>query len=377
MKAAALRHLLLDCARQAAATAGEDGRLLLQGIAQSLTVARDGTWFELRWKDARGEHTLDVPLTAFSFYVTGDNPAAVARRRGVLDLRAANWASASEVLGRMVAVSGGTLSQGPETYRFVPPTARRVDAYFPLSSTGVTVASAATAAWVGGPLAGVGAFFATALALVVFRLGAASAGQKEPALLEEAIVACSVAATPLAGQPTPLALVLLAAAAPCVAEISKGSPWSWLVAGLAGAPAFALGAPGVAALVVLLLARFASSWMMPDRFSWTGACLYALGGLAGLLLPQQWLALSGETPGMLVLVPGILFACSFASWWFHGVHQRVYPWYAQLAMAVAACAAIGRPGWVALAGTAGLGLVLGARVIRNFRQSRRAPRETI
>jgi hypothetical protein len=133
----------------------------------------------------------------------------------------------------------------------------------------------------------------------------------------------------------------------------------------------------VAALVVLLLARFASSWMMPDRFSWTGACLYALGGLAGLLLPQQWLSLSGETPGMLVLVPGILLAGSFASWWFHGVHLRVYPWYAQLAMAVAACAAIGQPGWGALAGTAGLGLVLGARVIRNFRQSRRAPRETV
>lgn len=373
MKAAALRHLLLDRARHAIASGGDNQRSSLHSIVRSLSVTRDGSWFEIRWKDSGGERTLNVPLSTFAFYVTGDNPAAVAKRQGTLNLRAANWEAAADVLGRMVA-SGGSFSHGGETYGHVLPSAPPVASHASPYSIGLTVIAAVTAGWLGGPLAGVGVLLATALSLMLFRQAVSAGGQPEPMLLEEIMVTVFVVATPFVGQPTSLALVLLAVGAPCIAEIAKGRPWSWFLAGLAGAPALAMGTPGMAAVGVLALSAFASCWMMPDRFSWAGAALYVLGALLGFLLPHDWFALQGEAPGMLVLVPSLLLGFSFALWWFHGVQRQVYPWYVQLSLAAAAWAAFDVPGCSALVGLTGLGLVISTRVIRVFRQSRREQR---
>lgn len=109
MKAAALYHLLQMRARTIGPNADRVTKALLVEIQTSLKIDYAESEYRLGWSCAGRNHVLAVPGATFAFYLAGDHVAAIASRRGPVDLRTVNWNGAAEVWRQVAASSGITL----------------------------------------------------------------------------------------------------------------------------------------------------------------------------------------------------------------------------------------------------------------------------
>ena len=370
MKPAALRHLLLDRIRRVLATGNPAQQPILRDILETLAIEQNKTWFTISWRDASGEHSLEVPQDSFTFYLAGDTAGAIAKRGEVGDLRQENWKAAADIIGRMMAISGAVLDVGEITYALNTRAASPPLALFSIDGLVISAAAGAAAGRFMDYQSGVYVFAASLLALMLASRAVISTARPTLGVVEKAVVATGILGGAILGGAALPAILLLAVTAPCLAELANPRRTPWLLAGLCGAPLFWLGLPGQAAALVLVTAAFASCWMMANRFSWLGALLYAAGLSAGLFVRPEPLSFPPTPHDAVLLAPALLLLFSASLWWFHGVQKKIFPWYAQFGL-LAACIGALAVGGMAMTGLTGLALVLDLRVIRNFQISRR------
>jgi hypothetical protein len=398
MKAAALYHLLQVRARKFEESAEPKTMAFLREIQTSLEVEYANSEYRLAWRHAGQPHTLRVSSDAFSFYLAGDNDAAIAARKSATGYRAVNWSGAAAVWRQVASTSGvalsltsndGLLGLAPVQPGTWPVSWRR------LAVLGSPAAALAVALAAGGrPIGSSGvALFATALA------GLLCAMPPWRALtLTEAGLLSVGAIAPLTYGLAPLLLLgpLAGMVTACVAERMTGtrSLALWLLAGAILSVSGARYPVAAISAAVVLITLGVTTFLAPAKLPRQAVAFFGIGAAVGLAAaalvgafpaPVPSIPDAGTgSPGLVAGVVGGALVLGFCLWCTQGVLFRVVPWFCILALGVFAVAAVvrgDRSAAVSATAVSGFTIFLGARIVQawavSMRPGDRCPRARI